>query len=207
MDKPSGQDDARAAIGPEQAGDIAFQKRMFDVSCGDRIEEIEKVFRFSLDELPTIDRGVVTRHPVDFGHELTFQLNDGREILLTGLHQYRSYGGYLEGMPHPYIAFRQALDTARAKFSWEDATPIVLPPVKYVGTYVQDDFRSDWMTVPLVCCIACFSSNLPAKDSTRTNSDALVIWFQDRFGLDLDARTLAQLQAMDWNAGAMDWDY
>ena len=193
--------------GPKVPEDIAFQRRMFELSCGDRVEEIEKIFRFSLEDLPAIDRGVITRHPLDYAQEVAFELSDGRKITLTEFHQCRTYEGYLEGMPHPYIAFKQALDTARAKFSWVDAMPIVLPPVKYVGTYAQDDFRSDWITVPLVCSIACFSSNSPAVDRTKSNSDAVVIWFQDRFGLDLDARTVAQLQTIDWNAGALDWDY
>ena len=187
--------------------DLAFQRRMFDLSCGDRVEEIEQIFRFSLDDLPAIDRGVVDKHPLDFAQELSFRLGDGRDISLTELHQYRTYEGYLEGMPHPYMAFRQALDVARAKFPWYDAKPITLPPVKYVGNYANGDFRSSWMTVPLVCSIACLSSDTPAKDSTKTNSDAVVIWFQDRFGLDLDERTIAQFQAMNWNDGAMDWSY
>ena len=191
----------------EKMGDIAFQRQMFDLSCGDRVEEIERIFSFSLDALSTINRGVITKHPVDFLHELKFKLSDGREILLTEFYQYRTYEGYLEGMPHPYIAFKQALDVARSKFDWNDTDPIVLPPIKYVGTYVNNDFRSYWVTVPLVCSIACFSSDTPAKDSTETNSSAVVIWFQDCFGLDLDERTIAQFQAMNWNDGAMDWSY
>ncbi len=193
--------------GTKNSEDIAFQRRMFDLSCGDRVEEIEQIFRFSLDDLPAIDRGVVDKHPLDFAQKLSFRLGDGREILLTELYQYRTYEGYLEGVPHPYIAFKQALDVARSKYDWNDTDPIVLPPIKYVGTYVNNDFRSDWVTVPLICSIACFSSNSPAKDSTKTNSDAVVIWFQDRFGLDLDERTVGQLQAMNWNAGAVDWSY
>jgi len=191
----------------EISRDISFQRRMFDLSCGDRMTEIEAVFGFSLDELPTIDRGEVDKHPVDFAQPLSFRLKDGREISLTELHQYQTYAGYLEGLPHPYVAFRQALDVAKEKFPWYDAKPISLPPVRYAGIYVNENFRSAWTTVPLVCSIACFTSLLPARDVTQTQSDALVIWFQDRFGLELDQRTLDQIRELDWKANAMDWSY
>ena len=188
-------------------GDLVQQRQMFEISCGDRVNEIESIFRFSLDELPTIDRGDITKHPLDFGQELRFELNDGREISLRELYQYRTYEGYLVGLPHPYMAFKQAIDVSRKKFKGLDATPIVLPPVLHTGTFLNGAFRSSFMTVPLVCSIACFSSDSPASDKTKTNSDAIVLWFQDSFGLDLDERTTAQFREIDWKSAAVDWDW
>ena len=189
------------------ARDLAFQRQTFDLSCADRVDEIEKVFRFSLDDLEKIDRGDSAKHPVDFGQELRFVLKDGREIFLTELYQYRTYEGYLSGLPHPYVAFRQAIDVLRAKFEGFDAQPIVLPPVAYAGVFAEGILRFNWMTVPLVCSIACFSSNSPVSDLSKTRSDALVLWFQDSFGLERDERTVTQFLAIDWNSGAVDWDY
>lgn len=174
---------------------------------GCRIQEIGKIFRFPLDELPTIDRGVCMTHPVESAHKPTFRLSDGRVIILTDLHQSMSYEGCLAGMPHPYFAFMAALDTVRLNFPWYDAEPVVLPPIKYTGTYVKGDCRKDWMTVPLVCSIGCFISYSAARDSTKSNSNLVVIWFQDRFGLDLDVRTVNQIQGLDWNVIAWDSEY
>ena len=55
---------------PEKSKDIAFQRQMFELAYGDRVEEIEKNFGFSLDDLPEIDRGVITKHPLDFAQEM-----------------------------------------------------------------------------------------------------------------------------------------
>ena len=200
-----GDDEVRAQAVSD--GDLAFQRKMFEISCGDHVDEIESIFRFSLDSLPTIDRGEITKHPLDFGQELRFELNDGREICLRELYQYRTYEGYLVGLPHPYLAFKQAIDVSRRKFKGLDATPIVLPPVLHAGTFLNGTFRSSFMTVPLVCSIACFSSDSPATDNTKTNSDAIVLWFQDSFGLDLDERTTVQFREIDWKSGAVDWDW
>ena len=198
---------AEARAQQDRDGDLAFQRQIFESSCGNRVDEIEAIFRFSLDDLPTINRGNITKHPLDFGQELRFELNDGREIVLRELYQYRTYEGYLVGLPHPYMAFKQAIDVSRKKFKGLDATPFVLPPVLHTGTFLNGAFRSSCMTVPLVCSIACFSSNSPATDNTKTNSDAIVLWFQDSFGLDLDERTTAQFREIDWKSVAVDWDW
>ena len=198
---------AETRIQLDRASDLAFQRQVFESSCGNRVDEIEAIFKFSLDDLPTIDRGNITKHPLDFGQELQFELQNGRVIFLRELYQYRSYEGYLEGLPHPYLAFMQAIDVSKRKFKGFFSTPIVLPPVLYIGTFFNGAFQSSWMTVPLVCSIACFSSNSPAIDNTKTNSDALVIWFQDSFGLDLDDRTATQFQGIDWKSGAVDWEW
>lgn len=207
MPKQTNEDETSASTS-KLLSDWESQLRSFAHSpWGYRIEEIRRIFRFTFDELPTIDRGECTTHPLNSAQKPTFQLCDGRVIVLTDLHQNMSYEGCLFGMPHPYLAFAAALDMTRLNFPWYDSEPVVLPPVKYAGSYVKGYYREDWMTIPLVCSIACFTSDSPARDSTKDNSSLVVIWFQDRFGLDLDARTVNQIQGLDWNGIAWDSEY
>lgn len=207
MNKKTDEDEA-GENSSEQLSDWESQQLAFVHSpWGYRIPEIRKIFRFTLGELPEIDLGVCTTHPVDNAHKPTFQLSDGRVIVLTDLHQSMSYEGCLAGIPHPYFAFMAALDRVRTDFPWYDAEPVVLPPVKYIGSYVKGDYRKDWMTVPLVCSIGCFTSDSPARDRTKDNSNLVVIWFQNRFGLDFDVRTVNQIQGLNWKVIAWDSEY
>lgn len=61
--------------------------------------------------------------------------------------------------------------------------------------------------MPPICTVAMFESMAPAKDPEADSSSAVLIWFQDGFGLALDDRTKQQIQRLDWSAIAEDWSY
>lgn len=193
------------ASSPRRLSAIAEQRKIFDIMSGEDVARIEEVFNFSLEKPPAREMGVISSHPVDSPHIPLFQLTNGRVIALRELYQSRTYSGWMVGMPHPYWAFKNALDVVKSHFHWYEGRPIVLEPLRSAGTYAEEDYCADWVTVPLVCSVACFTSHSPVSDQTKSHSDAVVIWFQDRFGFELDARTVSQLQSMDWTSGALDW--
>lgn len=174
---------------------------------GERIAEIETVFSFDLDEKPIIERGTSEVHPAEISPAVTISLRDGRSISLVQIHQFASFAGWLEGMPHPYWAFMNALDHAKSCFPSFSSTPAVLPPPRYAGTLLQNGEQNQWVTIPPLCSIALFTSGEPVRDMSSAFSDAVVIWFQDQFGLPTDERTIQQLAAIDWQSVAVDGNY
>ena len=57
----------------------------------------------------------------------------------------------------------------------------------------------------MVTTIAEFEST-PAIDKTAFRSSAVVIWFQEHFGMPADQHVIMQLKDLDWPAHALDWD-
>jgi hypothetical protein len=160
-----------------------------------------------LEELPVINRGVSSLHPADPGQQFSVTLANGTAIVLHDFYQFCSYAGYLEGIPHPYYALLNAIDAAKREFAYSEGVFTALPPTIYAGTFAAEDERIDWIAMPPVCCIGHFQCERFPDDESLSPSSAIVIWFQNQFGLDLDQRTLTQLRSLDWPSIAQAWEF
>ena len=57
-----------------------------------------------------------------------------------------------------------------------------------------------------MCAIVNFDSDI-GIDEDDDGSRVVVIWFQDKFGIDVDDHTRGQLRAIDWERYAEGWSW
>ena len=58
--------------------------------------------------------------------------------------------------------------------------------------------------LPLVTTVAVFNSG-PGGEEEALQSSAVVIWFQEQFGMPADPHVIMQIVDLDWPAHARDW--
>ena len=163
---------------------------------------------FQWQELPRVDwpHG---NQPVHSFEGWAILQPDGRKLLVQAVHQEFIYAGALLGGLYPPSEYLvQAISRAEKLYPHEKSAPVILPPTLYAGTraWVSNGVpeQEDWVSLPRVRCIAGLFSTKPARDENEVFSSAVVIWFQDHFGLP-DEQVQAQLEKLDWSAIASDW--
>lgn len=159
---------------------------------------------------PRIEHGLMHKHPMVPPPSLSITMRDGRAMILRQLHQYYAHGGVLAGLPHsPVGDFESALATAKRVFPNWSARPLLLEPVLHTGYMRTDDegrpvpYMATW--VAPVCCIGLFESDALAHDPASIFSSAILVWFQDAYGIPTDPRTLEQMANVDWDRIAEGW--
>ncbi len=176
-------------------------------------ERIEKERRFKLipfdwKVLPRIDWPYGTAHPKEFEGWKINQTN-GRQLIMQSLYQENIYADSLLGaLRHPNDYLLESIARAEALYPYEKSAPIILPPPLYWGrkTIMVDgiDKGYEWMSLPRVRCMAELLSTKPALNHSEPFSSAIVIWFQEHFGMP-DEQVQSQLQAIDWESKAFNW--
>lgn len=137
---------------------------------------------------------------------MNLELADGRAIRMQSLEQALTYAGRLCGRGSTASndeRIAEYVADVRARLPWS-GVPHVLPPVRRVIPARPERGITVGEELPRVMAMAEFRSDAPARDEDEVYSSALVIWFQDTFGLP-DARAIEALRVMDWRAIAMDW--
>lgn len=171
-------------------------------------QKILQSLGFDWRNLPRIDHGL--SRPTGRLTGLKFTLPTGRQIYLNQLYQFGTYSGSLCGLPtYPEYYLIQAVKEAKLHFPNHGMPPAVLEPVIQSGRSPSrregEEVQEPWLQLPMVCTIAEFDSNEPARDEYEVYSSVLAIWFQDHYGLPDDARTLEQLGNLDWVKHGYDW--
>lgn len=142
----------------------------------------------------------------------TTVLGDGREVWLTALHQYWTYGGVSCGLPEKDEVrawpIEGAIRTADQLFQCEPSRIVILSPELLVSTVFKDrDGKRDEVTVeflPAVCSIGTFESKAPVFDPDADGSEVVAVWFQRAFGPPEAGHVTKCIQAMDWEEFAGD---
>ncbi|CAN0439013.1 unnamed protein product [Phaeothamnion confervicola] len=134
---------------------------------------------------------------------------DGRVLTLSESHQYFVYQGTLCGVPpSPEGDLVTAVKTAQRIFPTLGQRPVVLEPTFHAATFEtrpgKKPFPYPLIWLPKVCTIAVQDSTAPAPTSTPLYSSAVVIWFQESYGMVTDTRTLKQLRDIAWDRHAID---
>lgn len=137
---------------------------------------------------------------------MKLELHSGRVIAMTGIRQSLTYRGLLAGLPTRELNERhikQELDEARKDVP-EGHDPLLLQPTPTVtgkkvrGTDEQEE------RLPRVTCIAAFDSGPLQRDESEPYSSAVLVWYQDEFGLPNEV-TIARIRAVDWEVIAWNW--
>jgi hypothetical protein len=185
---------------------VITQRKYVDMFSNTSLESIQQVFKFQVEDLPLRPRQDLAPQYGDPSLDLTFDLASGHTISMTKMVQFSSQDGMLEGVKHPLSSFGDAIAQAKVSFPSFEGIPTGLAPVLECSLDSASEDES-WIAVPPICTVAMFESMAPAKDPEADTSSAVLIWFQDGFGLALDDRTSQQIQGLDWSAIAEDWSY
>lgn len=136
------------------------------------------------------------------------KLASGREITLNRIMQSRTYAGLLEGAPNPKWNDRIIADALERATQMPCVLgPAVLISPKRVPPKPTSDsdvwYVEEWL--PPIECIGDFQSISPAHDMSRDASSLTIVWYQHDFGIDSNA--IDEIQTVDWDRCASDWDY
>ena len=151
----------------------------------------------------------------------SLRLATGRVITLDKLSQARAYAGLLEGTPNKASndhSIQWVLERAKGD-NGSLGEPILVPPERRDYFREPGDMQSvidrqhdrpasikhspEWL--PQIVCVGVFRSIQPARDNTKEASSLTIVWYQDDFGLDLEAAE--RLRTVDWDRHATDWEY
>ena len=155
--------------------------------------------------------GCVKGNPIRVPEALQVTLSSGRVVRLSNLSQFATYAGTLSGIPpNPEITLVKAIESAEKLYPEHSRPPVILEPIFEMGTIkhvVEDATREiEWILLPPVCAIVNFDSDI-GIDEDDDGSRVVVIWFQDKFGIDVDDHTRGQLRAIDWERYAEGWSW
>ncbi len=131
-------------------------------------------------------------------------------LLLDDIFQYRTHSGQLLGLPIFHEEnISGAVDYARTIFPNHKSPPFVVPPTMHRGTRRRirngvEKFE-DWRILPPITSFGMFTATRPARDTDEPYSSVLLIWYQDKFGLPDDPRTLKLIAELDWESFAHGW--
>lgn len=179
------------------------QRADFEREYGDSSDLIQKVFNFSLEDLPQQHRQYSSLKTGVANQSVTFEIAGGYTITMTEMVQFSSQSAVLEGFVHPLSSFGDAIGRAQKAFPYFGGTPVGLPPTLQCSQDTNSE-GDTWIAAPPICTVAMFESMKSAKDDSADSSSAVLIWFQDGFGIALDDRTRHLIQALDWSAIAED---
>lgn len=139
------------------------------------------------------------------GQVLVVKQHCGRKLELARFYQYPTHS--LVGMVQARDSIvEEAIRTARDLFGEGEAGVALLRP-RLRGLPPSSCHCPDLPPgrLPLVTTIAVFNSESdPEYEAFR--SSAVIIWFQERFGLPFDRHVVMQLEDLDWPAHARDRD-
>ena len=141
------------------------------------------------------------------GEALTIEQHCGRRLELARCYQYLTHGGLLAGMWQARDStVEEAILIARDLFGeGDEAVALLRPRLRRLPPSTDHDPALPEARLPLVTTIAVFNSE-PAADDEAFRSSAVVIWFQEHFGLPADRHVIMQIVDLDWPAHARDWE-
>ena len=138
------------------------------------------------------------------------QLRTGREITVSEFRQLSTYEGQLEGLPtkekNERLLQRLSNDETLASYGVPLA---VLPPTESL-IELPPDYEYPFGTpaaLPSVMVVARFTSMSPTNKGEGDASGLTVAWFQEGFSWPPPAEVLSQLEALDWEHLAGNFEY
>ncbi len=171
------------------------------------VEDMGDAYKAAWDwhELPIADTDP-NFNIVTSGETLIIEQHAGRTLRLARFHQVPTYAGLLAGMPQVRDDdIERAVRNSKNILGKHAEPPAILRP-RLTRLPPSGPLRRIYppARLPMVTSIAEFESDPMDKGMFR--SSAIVIWYQEHFGLPTDEHILLQLRDLDWRAHAWDWD-
>jgi hypothetical protein len=138
------------------------------------------------------------------------KLQSGRSIYLRELHQYGVYEGLLNGLPTRERNEKFVTRLLKEEVSQTyQSTPYLIPPVEQIIEMPEGNtypFGTP-AALPSVVCICRFESLLPKASTQGDASGMVVIWFQENFHYPPEREIVMQIQQIDWESHAGNFEY
>jgi hypothetical protein len=132
-------------------------------------------------------------------------LKSGRNIQITNIRQSLTYGGLVEGLPTAETNRRMIERVLLEKYTKSDK-PLLIPPVEVpIEMDGQNYPFGKPAKLPYVLCVARLESIKAIKNPTFDFSALTVIWFQNEYAFPIEAEILTQIQDIDWDEYAFDF--
>jgi hypothetical protein len=137
-------------------------------------------------------------------------LNNGVNIQLDVIYQYKTYLSVLTGNPtrsQNQRLIEKSINYAKEKL-WCCENPYLINPIETKEDILHNDEsypnkNQQHLRLPFVTCCATFSSPNKGPDNTGDYSEIHVVWFQDNFALPINDNVLSEICAIDWNRSAI----
>ena len=135
-------------------------------------------------------------------------LHCGRSVTLKSLKQRMTYGGLIEGFPS-----RKWNDQILDSLATAPGRVLIPPPRRDFlrqpgdmdGLSRGGGRAPEWL--PMIQCEGEFSSVFPRTGEAGDGSCLTVVWFQNEYAMPIDPSAAEAIQALDWNALAVDFEY
>lgn len=137
-----------------------------------------------------------------------FTVEQNRDVSMRSLHQWRTYGGLLEGLPTDRLneeILKRVTEEAR-KHTNMHAVHIIKPEQIAIPYEKKYPFGTP-MQMPGITCVANFTSNQPANDQRIDGSALTIVWYQDDYAFPVSQHILAQFREIPWSKLAEDFNY
>ncbi|EDL59004.1 hypothetical protein [Gimesia maris] len=149
--------------------------------------------------------------------------DSGRELILNQLEQSQSYAGMMEGVPNKKANdWGIDVDLCRAvRREYTLGEPYLIPPrrrdylrepgdmdeIRKQKSHYPKEWVMDPEWLPLICCIGCFKSVSPVRNTEMHGSCLTVVWYQDDYAMPIDPEVIRSLKQLDWDRLATDFEY
>jgi hypothetical protein len=190
-----------------------------DLLFGDMAPDPEQQARlkrsmpFEIADLPAIDHGNLMR-PLSIGEGFSISTVSGDTLRLEDIFQYRTYAGVLNGIPFdPASHIEGDLRYVASIFPNHQAPPCVVPPLMHKGRRILKregvEEVEDWCILPTCTSFGSFKASRLGRTASADDdgSSVLLVWYQDKFGLPVDAHILKFIAEFDWDLYAHHWSY
>ena len=176
--------------------------------------KIRRSMRFEIADLPAIDHGNLARPlSIDEGFSITTVAGD--TLYLDDIYQYRTYAGVLNGLPFdPASHIEHDIEYVARIFPNHSAVPHVVPPRMHRGRRIAkrasgEEEVEDWCILPRCTSFGRFNTSRLARNAggDSDGSSVVLVWYQDKFGVPDDERTLQLMAELDWDEFAHNWEY
>jgi hypothetical protein len=139
-------------------------------------------------------------------------LAGGQRVILHALHQWLTYGGWLEGRSSREWNDRIIAGSLRTaeRYCAVGAKPVLIPPER--RPYLRDPsevtrnreyYRHEPEWLPVVTCVGVFQGSL-ARDQSKHIGVLTVVWFQREYAPPIAEPSAEHLGRLDWASLATD---
>ena len=138
------------------------------------------------------------------------KLKSGRVITLESLNQEKTYGGLLEGIPRKEMNDRIIERCKRQAIGEHNHSIYLVEPVRRIEPRSDDPNLAHCGPaeyLPNIVCYGMFSSARLGDNKMQDESRLVIVWFQNRFALPIDAAVWAQIEQVNWEEFAGGWTY
>jgi hypothetical protein len=135
-------------------------------------------------------------------------IENGKKAYLDSLHQWRTYGGLLEGIPTDKMnanILERVLVEAK-HHTYTSAIFVIKPeqvPIPYDGKY---PFGNP-MQMPATTCVASLTCLDTARNHSMDGSALTIVWYQENFAFPIEEAILESIKQITWSQLAEDFEY